>query len=44
MHSVFGPQSMWTDEERAEALRRRMQGQGVMDAAAAAALGGGGLR
>ena len=33
--------SNWTDEERAEALKRRLQGTGVMDAEAAAALGGG---
>jgi hypothetical protein len=36
--------SHWTEEEREEALKRRMQGAGVMDSSAAAALGGGGLR
>jgi len=38
--------SSWTEEERADALKRRMQGASVMDASAAAALasGGGGLR
>ncbi len=33
--------SNWTEEERAEALKRRLQGKGVMDEDAAAALGGG---
>ena len=33
--------SNWTEEEREEALQRRLQGRGGMDEDAAAALGGG---
>jgi hypothetical protein len=40
-HADSEAMSNWTEEERAEALKRRLQGKGVMDEDAAAALGGG---